>query len=287
MVKAASPFVTSSWLETHLSDANLKLVDGSWYLPQMERDADAEFLDRHIPGAVRFNPDEIADTSIDLPHMAAWPETFSQRVSALGISHDSDIVVYDGMGLFSAARVWWNFKAMGAHNVRILSGGLPKWIEEDRPLASGPVKLRSTRFEAQPMNAGAVSAAEIMALLDLPTTEAIQIVDVRPSGRFAGQDPEPRPGLRSGHIPGSLNLPFAEMIVDGKMLDESALRELLARVGIDPAKQSISTCGSGITAPIFNLALAVLGVDNLLVYDGSWAEWGGDSALPIDSIDQS
>lgn len=286
MAKATSPFVTTDWLEARLNEKTVKVIDGSWYLPQMGRDADAEFLSHHIQGAVRFHPDAIADTSSDLPHMAASPSVFSDMVGALGISHEDDIVVYDGMGLISAARVWWNFMIMGARNVRVLAGGMPKWLDEKRPVESGAAKPDAVQFLAQPVDLGAVSAAEIMSLLETPATEPTQIVDVRSAGRFNGEEPEPRPGLRSGHIPGSFNLPFTDLIVDGMMLDEPSLRAMLTRIGIDTTKPIISTCGSGITAPIFNLALATLGVESMQVYDGSWTEWGGDSSLPVDGANE-
>ena len=281
MTITPSPFVTTSWLETHLYDANLRIVDGSWYLPQMARDADAEYLEQHIPGAVRFNPDDIADTTTDLPHMLANPEAFAAAMGGLGVADTDTIIVYDGVGLFSAARVWWNFKVMGVQKIFVLSGGMPKWLEEKRTTSAHTEKPDTVTFNAVLRDGLAWSAKDVLGIVRSLNTSDVQIVDLRSEGRFLGEAPEPRPGLRQGHIPGSKNLPFTDLITGGQMISPKALEHRLLDAGIDPMQPIVTTCGSGITAPILNLALASIGVDALQVYDGSWAEWGADEKLPV------
>ena len=276
-----SPLVSTGWLAERLGAPDLKIVDGSWYLPQMDRDAEAEFVDRHIPGAVRFNIDTIADRSTGLPHMLASAETFAEAVGKMGISETDTIVVYDGAGLFSAARVWWNFKVMGAHNTFALAGGLPKWIDEGRPVESGPAQPNAVTFTPHPLPRPTLSADDV---LELVTDGAdTQIVDVRPAARFHGTHPEPRPGLRSGHIPGSYNVPFGDLVTHGTLVSDAELRAAISRSGVDLDKPVVASCGSGVTATMFSLALAQLGVDAMQIYDGSWTEWGADDRLPIET----
>lgn len=274
----ASPLVSTDWLAERMFDKDIRIVDGSWYMPATGRDPDAEYRAIHIPGAVRFNPDEISDTAIPLPHMLASPEVFAAAVGRLGISETDTIVVYDGMGLISAARVWWNFLIMGAKEVFVLDGGLPKWIAEQKPVASGEMEPLAATFNPTFDPEGVADAARVLAALEDPT---IQVVDVRSAGRFRGSEPEPRPGLRGGHMPGSLNLPFAELIESGHLRNPSELAGLFARAGIDPAKPVITSCGSGVTAPIVSLAMAAMGRKPATVYDGSWTEWGGRDDLPV------
>lgn len=275
---ARSPLVSTDWLAAHLFDTDLRIVDGSWYMPASGRDPDAEYLTAHIPGTVRFNPDEIADTSIPLPHMLASPEIFAEAAGRLGISETDTIVVYDGMGLMSAARVWWNFLIMGAGNVFVLDGGLPKWVAEARPLATGAMDPPPAIFRASFDPTGVADAAKVLSALDDP---AIQVVDVRSAGRFAGTEPEPRPGLRGGHMPGAKNLPFPDLIANGSLRDPAELRTLFDAAGIDPSKPVITSCGSGVTAPIVSLAMAAIGHKPAAVYDGSWTEWGGREDTPV------
>lgn len=277
-----SPFVDTTWLASHLSSPDVCIVDASWHLPNVPRDAIAEYHAQHIPGAVYFDVDKIADTSIDLPHMVASEETFSRMVGNLGIRETNTIVIYDSYGLFSAARVWWNFKIMGAKNVYVLEGGLPKWIEDGHPL-SHEASLPLPRPFAAHLNPDMVVARDEieknLALIESNTHK--QIVDLRPNMRFAGLEEEPRPGLQSGFMPGSINLPFDNIVQDGQLIDSSKLLNLIHTVGIDLDREVISACGSGVAAPIFNLALAELGINSMRVYDGSWAEWGKDNGLPV------
>lgn len=277
-MSTTSPLVATDWLAARLGDKNIKIVDGSWYLPQMERDPLAEFDVAHIPGAVRFDVDAITDHSTDLPHMLADAAVFGETVGAMGISDTDTIVVYDGMGIFSAPRVWWNFRIMGAQNTYLLSGGLPKWTSEGHPTEAGPSNSGAAVFSARKQPDTVANAHDILPLSDAGS----QIVDMRPAPRFLGEAPEPRAGLRSGHIPGSFNLPFMDLIVDGQFLDDAALKAQIESAGIDISRPIISSCGSGVTATILSLALAQLGVDAMHIYDGAWAEWGADEKLPVD-----
>lgn len=279
MGAALSPLVTTQWLADELGAADLKLVDASWHMPASGRDAAAEFIEAHIPGAVFFDIDAIADNGRDLPHMLASPDLFAERVGALGIRETDRIVVYDTLGLYSAARVWWNFRVMGAAQSFVLGGGLPKWRAEGRSLESGASAPSPARFSPSPMLGAAVSATDILA--GLARNDAPRIVDVRAADRFNAEVDEPRPGLRRGHIPGSVNLPFTDLVDGGELRDTETLTRLFAAAGFDPQQPVITSCGSGVTAPILNLALAAAGYDQMRVYDGSWAEWGADEALPI------
>lgn len=265
-----SIFVTTDWLASRLDDPNLVVVDGSYYLPTMNRDAAAEYADARVPGAIRFDIDAVKDMTSDLPHMLPPPEQFARQVGEMGVSQDMTIVVYDGMGLFAAPRVRWTFKVFGARDVRILDGGFPAWRAEGRPVESGPPRPRPPRrFEAS-FDADAVAdIADVKAAL----AAGGQVLDARPAGRFAGADPEPRPNLPSGHMKGSKNVPFAALIADGRLKDEAQIRAALAAGGVDPDEPVITSCGSGVSAAIISTALEMIGKPARKLYDGSWTEW--------------
>lgn len=267
-----TPFVTTEWLAAHLSDPDLVVIDASWHMPNASRNAQAEYLAGHIPGAVFFDIDGIADTSSNLPHMLPSPADFAHMVGALGISDQSNIVIYDELGLFSAPRVWWTFRTMGAAKVHILAGGGPKWRAEKRAVQTGTVTRHPAIFQAR-FNGNRV--ADFDTVRDRSHDHAAQIADARPAPRFHAEVPEPRAGLRGGHIPGSANVPVGLLTDNGQMRPIAELQQIFADRGIDPTKPIITSCGSGITAATLALALELTGANNVAVYDGSWTEWGG------------
>jgi thiosulfate/3-mercaptopyruvate sulfurtransferase len=269
--------VSTDWLAERLSQTDLVVVDGSYFLSTLNRNAQAEYLAGHIPGAVFFDIEEVADHSTDLPHMLPGPDQFGKAVGALGIGDGDTVVIYDALGLFSAARVWWTFRIFGADKVFILDGGLPKWKAENRPLESGPVNRKARSFTAE-MNTRAVAIVDEV-LLALSTREA-QVVDARSAARFAGTEPEPRPGLVSGHMPGALNLPYAKLIENGRLIAPERIAAAFAQAGVDVNKPIITTCGSGVTAAILWFALDAIGKQPQSLFDGSWTEWGSRPDLP-------
>jgi len=265
-----NPFVTTDWLAAHLTDPKVAVIDASWFLPAANRKPHEEYLAGHIPGAVFFDIDGIADKSTDLPHMLLEPAEFARQVGALGIRDGMTIVIYDEAGLFSAPRVWWEFSAMGAPDIRILEGGGPKWRAERRPLESGETRRAPATFTPHFHPELLRDFGQVKALL----AARGQVADARPAGRFAGRDPEPRPGLASGHMPGATSLPAADLVADGKLKPVSELRPLFERAGVDLNQPIVTSCGSGVTASTLMLALRLAGAKDVAVYDGAWAEWG-------------
>jgi thiosulfate/3-mercaptopyruvate sulfurtransferase len=278
--RVTSPLVTTEWLAANLGRRNVRVVDGSWHMPHLKRDARAEFTGAHIPGAVFFDIDAIADSRSSLPHMLARAPEFARSVGALGIGDGDRVIVYDSRGVVSAARVWWTFRAFGHDAVAVLDGGLPRWRAEGRPLESGAPAPRPRRFTARLRRRLVRDLAAIRSNL---TTRRAQVLDARSRGRFDGTEPEPRAGLRPGHIPGSLNLPYEQLYrADGTILGPDALRRQFEAAGLDLGKPVVTSCGSGITASVLALGLYTLGRSDVAVYDGSWTEWGGRSDTPVE-----
>jgi thiosulfate/3-mercaptopyruvate sulfurtransferase len=271
--------VSTDWLERHLKDPDLRILDASLYLPDMGRDARVEYDAAHIPGARFFDIDAISDQRSELPHMAPPPEKFVSRMRAMGVGDGHQVVVYDGAGLFSAARVWWLFRLMGKTDVAVLDGGFPKWQAEGRPVEDMAPILRDRHITVSRQAHLVRDVTQVAAAAKLGDHE---IVDARSPGRFAGTEPEPRPGLRPGHIPGSKNVHYRTLLnEDGTMKSPEGLSAAFAAAGVDLGKPAITTCGSGVTAAVLSLALERLGKRDHSLYDGSWAEWGMYNDLKV------
>jgi thiosulfate/3-mercaptopyruvate sulfurtransferase len=274
-----SPFtVDAAWLQERLGQPGLTIVDASWYLPAQKRDARAEYEAAHISGARFLDLDAASDTDAAMPHTMPSPQRFAQYVGAMGISADDIIVVYDGPGFFSAPRAWWMFRVMGVFQVYILDGGFDGWKAAGRPVTAEPTRIAPNVFHANFDAGRVVSLAEMRRIVE---TGESQIADARGPGRFSGSEPEPRAGVRSGHMPGARNIPYSTLSENGVLLPKDRLRKVIEDAGIDLSKPVVTSCGSGVTAAAISLALETLGhIDNRL-YDGSWTEWGSLSDTPV------
>ena len=271
--------VSTDWLAAHMKDPDLRILDGSWFMAADGRDARAEYAQAHIPGARFFDIDDISDARSDLPHMAPPVEKFMSRLRAMGVGDGHQVVVYDAHGLFSAARVWWLFRLMGQDNVAVLDGGLPKWVAEGRETDDMEPIIRDRHMTVRRQAHLVKDVTQVSAASKLGDYE---ILDARSPGRYRGEEPEPREGLRSGHIPGSKNVYYRDLLnADGTMKEADGLRAVLSAAGVDMSRPVITTCGSGVTAAIINLALERIGKTDLALYDGSWTEWGASPTVPV------
>lgn len=274
-----SPFVVSSqWLSDRLQTPGLSIVDGSWYLPAQKRDARGEYAAAHIPGAVFFDQDKIVEPGSDLPHTLPSASEFERHVRQMGINNDDTIVVYDGPGMFSAPRVWWMFRTMGSSDVFVLDGGFDSWKSEGRSITDQPNKIAPSDYTAR-FDSTRIASLDMMRTI--VANAKAQVADARPAGRFTGVDPEPRQGLRSGHMPNARNLPAMNLSKDGCLLPLEELREAFADAGIDLDSPVVTTCGSGVTAAVITLALNSVGHHDNRLYDGSWSEWGAYDDTPV------
>jgi thiosulfate/3-mercaptopyruvate sulfurtransferase len=273
MTATDDPLVSTDWLAAHLDDPRVRILDATFKLPGVLPLPKDDYLKAHIPGAVFFDVDVVADHSSALPHMFPSAEQFGRDVGALGVGNGDTVVVYDGGGWVAGPRAWWMFLSFGHNDVRVLDGGLKKWVAEGRPVESGEVKRKPNSFSATFDKNRVRSIAQMVANLD---SRKEQVIDARPSPRFAGSVLEPRPGLRSGHIPGSRNVPYADLFdaETGAMKPMDELRKAFSGAGVDMTKPIVTSCGSGVSALVLTLALYRLGVRGSALYDGSWAEWG-------------
>ncbi|VVT16597.1 3-mercaptopyruvate sulfurtransferase [Roseovarius sp. EC-HK134] len=271
--------VSTDWLAAHLKDPDLRILDGTMFMAAEGRSGRTEYEAAHIPGARFFDIDDISDARSELPHMAPPVEKFMSKLRAMGVGDGHQVVVYDAKGLFSAARVWWLFRLMGQDNIAVLDGGFPKWQAEGRAIEDMPPIIRDRHMTVRRQNQMVKDVTQVAAAAKLGDYE---ILDARSAARFRGEAPEPRAGLRAGHIPGSKNVPYTDLLnADMTMKDADALRAVFAATGMDMTKPVITSCGSGVTAAIINLALERIGKTDHALYDGSWTEWGAFPTLPV------
>lgn len=271
----SNDIVSTDWLADHLGSPDIAIIDASWHLPTANRDPKKEFAAVHIPGAQFFDIDELSDTSSSLPHMLPSPEKFSSRMRRMGIGDGKRIIAYDTVGLFSAARAWWMFKVFGHDDVAVLDGGLKKWLAEGRATEDGPALVRQERhFTARFKGSMVKDMKDVAAALK---SGSAQLADARSGTRFRGEEAEPRPGVRAGHMPGASNVHYASLLnADGTLKSPSQIEASFSAAGIDLSKPVITSCGSGITAAILSLGLTLTGTRDHALYDGSWTEWGGN-----------
>ena len=278
MAETGAFTIDADWLEKRLGTPGLSIVDASWYLPAQKRDAKAEYEAGHIPGAIFFDQDEVVDPDSELPHTLPDPATFARHAGSMGISADDTIVVYDGPGVFSAPRVWWMFRVMGVFQVYVLDGGFDRWKAAGRPVTAEQTKVAPNIFH---VDFDASRVASLDEMKRIVASGESQIADARPAGRFTGEDPEPRAGVRGGHMPGAKSLPASTLSRDGKLLPPEELKKRLEEAGVDLSKPVVTSCGSGITAAVITLALETLGHSANRLYDGSWTVGGGRSDTPV------